>query len=66
MIALYRLKELREKFGAAILRADCPSDRRLFLFVEPAAVKRVCRHIFRDLDARYVISIGMDDRPFSG
>ncbi len=29
-------------------------------------VKRVCRHIFRNLDARYVISIGADDRPFSG
>ena len=66
MIALYRLKELREEFGAAIQRADCPNDHRLFLFVDPADVKRVCRHIFRDLDARYVISIGSDDRPFSG
>jgi Ni,Fe-hydrogenase III large subunit/Ni,Fe-hydrogenase III component G len=66
MIAPYRLKQLREEFGAAIQRADCPSDRRLFLFVNPPDVKRVCRHIFRDLDARYVISIGADDRPFSG
>ena len=66
MIAPYRLKQLREEFGAAVQRADCPSDRRLFLFVDPLEVKRVCRHIFRDLDARYVISIGVDDRPFSG
>ena len=66
MIAPYRLKQLREEFGDAIQRADCPSDRRLFLFVDPLDVKRVCRHIFRELDARYVISIGVDDRPFSG
>jgi Ni,Fe-hydrogenase III large subunit/Ni,Fe-hydrogenase III component G len=66
MIAPYRLKQLREEFGAAIQRADCPSDRRLFLYVDPMDVKRVCRYIFRDLDARYVISIGADDRPFSG
>jgi Ni,Fe-hydrogenase III large subunit/Ni,Fe-hydrogenase III component G len=66
MLALYRLKQLREEFGAAIQRADCPSDHRLFLFVGPPDIKRVCRHIFRDLDARYVISIGVDDRPFSG
>jgi Ni,Fe-hydrogenase III large subunit/Ni,Fe-hydrogenase III component G len=25
-------------------------------------IKEVCRYVFRDLDARYVISIGMDDR----
>ena len=66
MIAPYRLKQLREEFGAAIQRADCPSDRRLFLYVDPPEVKRFCRHLFRDLDARYVISIGADDRPFSG
>lgn len=66
MIAPYRLKQLREEFGAAIPRADCPGDRRLFLYVDPPEVKRVCRHLFRDLDARYVISIGADDRPFSG
>jgi Ni,Fe-hydrogenase III large subunit/Ni,Fe-hydrogenase III component G len=66
MIAPYRLKDLRDKFGAAILRADCPSDRRIFLYVEPAQLRPICSHIFRDLDARYVISIGVDDRPFSG
>jgi Ni,Fe-hydrogenase III large subunit/Ni,Fe-hydrogenase III component G len=29
-------------------------------------VKYVCQHIFRELDARYVATIGADDRPFSG
>ena len=28
-------------------------------------IKEVCRYVFRDLDARYVISIGMDDRQHS-
>lgn len=66
MIARERLNQLKDKFGSAILRADLPSDRQLFVWVQPEAVKELCRHIFRDLDARYVISIGADDRPFSG
>jgi Ni,Fe-hydrogenase III large subunit/Ni,Fe-hydrogenase III component G len=66
MIARERLNQLREKFDSAIVRADLPSDCQLFVWVQPAAVKEMCRHIFRDLDARYVISIGADDRPFSG
>lgn len=66
MIAREKLNQLKAKFGPAILRADLPSDGRLFVFTEPSAVKEVCAHIFRDLDARYVISIGADDRPFSG
>jgi len=66
MIARDRLEQLRAKFGSAIQRADLSGDNRLFVFVEPTAVKEICRYIFRDLDARYVISIGADDRPFSG
>jgi Ni,Fe-hydrogenase III large subunit/Ni,Fe-hydrogenase III component G len=66
MIARERLSELREKFDSAILRADLPSDRQLFVWVQPEAVKDLCGYIFRELDARYVISIGADDRPFSG
>ncbi len=66
MIAREKLNQLKAKFGPAIQRADLPSDGRLFVFIEPSAVKDVCAHIFRDLDARYVISIGADDRPFSG
>ncbi|HEV2115446.1 MAG TPA: NADH-quinone oxidoreductase subunit C [Terriglobales bacterium] len=66
MIARERLKQLREKFDSAILRADLPSERQLFMWVKPEAVKQLCQYIFRDLDARYVISIGADDRPFSG
>jgi Ni,Fe-hydrogenase III large subunit/Ni,Fe-hydrogenase III component G len=66
MIARERLNQLSEKFGGAILRSDLPSDRRLLVWVRPEAVEELCRHIFRDLDARYVISIGADDRPFSG
>jgi Ni,Fe-hydrogenase III component G len=38
---------------------DLPGDSRLFVFVEPSVVKNICQYIFRDLDARYVISIGI-------
>jgi Ni,Fe-hydrogenase III large subunit/Ni,Fe-hydrogenase III component G len=66
MIARETLGQLKAKFGPAIQRADLPADNRLFVFVEPASLKEICRWVFRDLDARYVISIGADDRPFSG
>jgi Ni,Fe-hydrogenase III large subunit/Ni,Fe-hydrogenase III component G len=66
MVARQKLNQLKAKFGPAIQRADLPSDGRLFVVVHPGAVKDICRYIFRDLDARYVISIGADDRPFSG
>ena len=66
MNARDRLNQLKAKLGPAILRADLPGETRLFVFVEPSALKAICQHIFRDLDARYVISIGLDDRPFSG
>jgi len=66
MDARARLNQLKEKFGAQIVRADFPNDRRLYVYVDPAALKAVCRYVFRDLDARYVISVGADDRPYSG
>jgi Ni,Fe-hydrogenase III large subunit/Ni,Fe-hydrogenase III component G len=66
MDAHERLNQLKEKFGAQIVRADFPNDSRLYVYVDPQALKAVCRYVFRDLDARYVISIGADDRPFSG
>ena len=66
MIAREKLDQLKAGLGAAIRRADLPSDRCLFVFVEPAALKKACQYVFRDLDARYVTGIGADDRPFSG
>ncbi len=66
MIARETLNALKARFGEAIRRADLPSENRLFVFVEPSAIKDICRYVFCDLDARYVISIGADDRPFSG
>jgi len=60
------LKRLKDNFGEAIQRVDLPDDGRLYLFVAPASLKEICRFIFRDLDARYIISIGADDRPISG
>jgi len=66
MIARDMFEEFKQRFGPLIKRADLPSDRRLFVYIDPSSVKHVCQHIFRELDARYVASIGCDDRPFSG
>ncbi len=66
MNAREKLTLLKEKFGPDLLRADLPDDRCLFVFVEPSALRDVCRYVFRELDARYIVGIGVDDRPFSG
>jgi Ni,Fe-hydrogenase III large subunit/Ni,Fe-hydrogenase III component G len=66
MPARERLIALKERFGPAIQRADLPDDGRLHVFVEPASLKAVCRHVFQDLGARYVTTIAADDRPYSG
>jgi Ni,Fe-hydrogenase III large subunit/Ni,Fe-hydrogenase III component G len=60
------LSRVKDKFNGVIVRVDVPADDRLLLYVKPESVRAVCQHVFRDLDARYVISIGIDDRPFSG
>ncbi len=66
MVARDLLNRLKEMLGPALLRVDTPADDRIFIHVERDAIRAVCRHVFRDLGARYVISIGADDRPFSG
>ncbi len=60
------VNQIRQKFEASILRVDIPADNRLFLYVTPGVVRDLCTHVFLELDARYVISIGIDDRPYSG
>jgi Ni,Fe-hydrogenase III large subunit/Ni,Fe-hydrogenase III component G len=60
------LSRVKDKFDGVIVRVDVPADDRLLLYVKPESVRAVCQYVFRDLDARYVISIGIDDRPFSG
>jgi Ni,Fe-hydrogenase III large subunit/Ni,Fe-hydrogenase III component G len=60
------LNLIKQRFESEVLRVDIPADNRLFLYISPAAVRDVCRYVFRDLDARYVISIGIDDRPYTG
>jgi len=59
-------EQFRQRFGPLIKRADIPSDSRIFVYIDPSSVKYVCQHIFRELDARYVATIGADDRPYSG
>ncbi len=60
------LRQITERFAPVVQRTDMPEDGRLFVYVEPQALREICRYVFRDLDARYVISIGLDDRPISG
>jgi len=66
MIACGRLEQIKQKFGPGVPRMDLPENGRLFVYAEPTVVKDLCAYIFHDLDARYVTSIGIDDRPHSG
>ena len=56
------LNSIKKRFDGVIQRVDVPADNRLYLYVQPEMIKEICRFVFRDLDARYVISIGIDDR----
>ena len=47
MVARDKLNLLKDKFGPAILRADLPADERLFVSVDPAAMRDICRYVFR-------------------
>ena len=60
------LNQIKGKFDGTILLMDVPEDNRLFLYIRKDKIRDLVRYVFRDLDARYVISIGMDDRPHSG
>ena len=60
------LNKIRLHYSPSIRRADIPAENRLMLFVHPDSVKILANYLFRDLDARYCVGVGMDDRPFSG
>jgi len=66
MTARETLAQLRSACGDAIQRGDLPSATRLFVYVQPERLKEVCRVLFEDLRARYVVSVGVDDRSNSG
>ena len=56
------LNLLNARFEGGIRRSTIPSDDRLYVTIEPRIVREACLYVFADLDARYVISIGVDDR----
>ena len=60
------LDTINTKFGDALLRSDIIADTRLFAWVKRESLKDVARYVFRDLDARYCVGIGIDDRDVSG
>jgi Ni,Fe-hydrogenase III large subunit/Ni,Fe-hydrogenase III component G len=66
MIAREYLESLKARYGPLIVCADLPSESRLFLRVQPGALRSICREIFRAGGARYVTAIGVDDRPVTG
>jgi hypothetical protein len=46
------LRQIAERFTPLIQRTDIPENGRLFLYVEPQAIREICRYLFHDLDAR--------------
>lgn len=60
------IKYLRNRFGNKIRRTDICRDRRFYINVDSDCLKDVCKVIFRDLDARFITSIGVDERQYNG
>jgi len=61
---LAKTQSVKRKVRPQSFARTCPTTCVCFLR-RTSALKAVCRYVFRDLDARYVISIGADDRPYS-
>ncbi len=45
---------------------DIPQDNRLIVYARRESLPDIARFVFRDLDARYCVGIGIDDRKSSG
>ncbi|MCU0609559.1 MAG: NADH-quinone oxidoreductase subunit C [Chitinispirillaceae bacterium] len=57
---------LDDRFAKDLIRSDIPSDSRLFVYLKRESLREVAAYVFRDLDARYAVGIGIDDRDVSG
>jgi Ni,Fe-hydrogenase III large subunit/Ni,Fe-hydrogenase III component G len=53
---------LRDTLGARWLGSTRPAPSRLYVDLEPAAVREAVRLVYEDLGARYLISVGSDRR----
>ena len=51
---------LKNTFGNKITGVERKSDNRLFVTVEKSAIVPVSGYVFKDLDARFMISTGID------
>lgn len=60
------VNKLKEKFGQAIRRSDIPGNGRFYIQVAPDSIKDICDSVFNEFQARYITSIGADERPYSG
>ncbi|MFH0919780.1 MAG: NADH-quinone oxidoreductase subunit C [Fibrobacterota bacterium] len=60
------MDKLNGRFAETIVRTDLPRDTRLIVYIRRESLPEVARFIFRDLDARYCVGIGIDDRAASG
>jgi Ni,Fe-hydrogenase III component G len=53
-------QELKKAFGASIIDVHKRSDRRLYLMVDKNSIVPVAGYVFRNMDARFMISTGTD------
>jgi len=60
------LDKIHNSFATGIIRTDIPQDNRLIVYVDRTVLREIATFIFRDLDARYCVGIGIDDREHSG
>ena len=56
------LKDLRERFEKDIIDVFDKTSKRVYIEIDPAALKKIALYIFKDLGARFNIASGLDAR----
>lgn len=62
MTTLELVEHLREKFKDKILKAETPVHDMVMITIDRNDITDVTRHIFHDMGARFVVTIGTDGR----
>jgi Ni,Fe-hydrogenase III component G len=56
------ISRIRSAIGERLLGAQCKSARRIYVDIDPDAVRDASRLVFEDLGARFQIATGVDTR----
>jgi len=56
------LENLKKRFGSQILEMEDKSPKRVYVQIDPVALRTIATYLFKELGARFNIASGMDER----